>query len=62
MRKQRTLSDCEMRGLQSQMLIWIIMLSTIVQHYTVHQNEVPSPKDSQQGMNEPATLAHMPAP
>lgn len=40
-----------MRGLQSQMLIWIIMISTIVQHDTIHQNKVPSPEDSQQGMN-----------
>lgn len=51
MREKRTLSDCEMRGLQSQMLIWIIIISTIVQHDTVHQNKVPSPEDRQQGMN-----------
>lgn len=39
-----------MRDLQSQMLIWIIMISTIVQQGTVHQNKAPSPEDSQQAM------------
>lgn len=38
-----------MRGLQNQMLIWIIMISTIVQHNTAHQNKVPG--ESQQGTN-----------